>query len=214
MGTCSLCEDCNCNAPPFDVEAIDCAAYCTNTKTICDAEPYPSCLFCVGALNPLASFEECVTGCEQDKPQRAAGNPWIAAEYACRAQHDTCAAYEACFFAACVPGSAIEDAGAPSCATDAAAGEGGGGPGGVGDPCVASSECHAGSACYDGQCLCLPGLIACGKRCRDLATDPRNCGGCGHKCLAAQPCCTQGACTGGSSEASRARRPPLSRRAM
>lgn len=46
------------------------------------------------------------------------------------------------------------------------------------------------AVCLNAQCVCL-GTIDCGV-CVDPATDPRNCGGCGHACAGT---CVNGQCS-------------------
>src|SRR3954463_9816842 len=60
-----------------------------------------------------------------------------------------------------------------------------------GDKC-----CPSGFRCKHGKCKCKGDLTKCGKHCADLATDPANCGSCGHVCAAGQTC-VGGQCTGG-----------------
>ncbi len=50
--------------------------------------------------------------------------------------------------------------------------------------------------CTDtGQCACEPGLIACGKKCVDLESDPKHCGACNSKCVG-NATCNLGICEG------------------
>jgi hypothetical protein len=59
---------------------------------------------------------------------------------------------------------------------------------------------HGTAACIANRCEldCDPGFVQCPGACVDLNTDPRNCGSCGHECLATQICrnsnCTSNAC--------------------
>ena len=42
--------------------------------------------------------------------------------------------------------------------------------------------------CKKGRCKCDRGFTKCGKKCRNLETDERNCGSCGHECQAGETC--------------------------
>src|SRR6187402_2146971 len=42
--------------------------------------------------------------------------------------------------------------------------------------------CPKGMKCKKGKCKCKGGKKKCGKKCFDVATDPANCGSCGHAC--------------------------------
>jgi hypothetical protein len=64
----------------------------------------------------------------------------------------------------------------------------------VGQKCGKGKHCCGGARCRHGRCRCPNGWLVCGEDglCRDLATDPNNCGGCGQTC--ATGCCAAGAC--------------------
>jgi hypothetical protein len=53
--------------------------------------------------------------------------------------------------------------------------------------------CAQGARCKHGKCKCRDGKKVCGKHCVDTATDPSNCGTCGHSCPSGQTC-TDGKC--------------------
>jgi large repetitive protein len=63
-----------------------------------------------------------------------------------------------------------------------------------------SKCCPSGAKCKHGKCKCKSGLRKCGKKCVDRATDPKNCGSCGHACAAGETC-ANGACAGGTPQA-------------
>ena len=42
--------------------------------------------------------------------------------------------------------------------------------------------------CRHGKCRCRKGFTKCGKHCRNLETDVKNCGSCGHKCPSGKVC--------------------------
>jgi hypothetical protein len=42
--------------------------------------------------------------------------------------------------------------------------------------------------CHRGKCKCNKGYTRCGKHCRNLLTDERNCGSCGHRCPEGKVC--------------------------
>jgi hypothetical protein len=42
--------------------------------------------------------------------------------------------------------------------------------------------------CHHGKCKCNTGFTRCGKKCRNLLTDEKNCGSCGHQCAAGKIC--------------------------
>jgi hypothetical protein len=48
--------------------------------------------------------------------------------------------------------------------------------------------CPSHAHCVHGKCKCRKPFSKCGKHCRDLHTDPKNCGSCGHKCPAGKVC--------------------------
>ena len=56
----------------------------------------------------------------------------------------------------------------------------------VGATCSGDDECSDGTSCFEyagrRECLCRPGLTACGRSCRDLGKDPSHCGACGASC--------------------------------
>lgn len=56
-----------------------------------------------------------------------------------------------------------------------------------------SGECAPGQYCDGGSCACPQGMTDCFGQCRNLQTDPANCGTCGHACPNAKPC-AGGAC--------------------
>jgi hypothetical protein len=66
----------------------------------------------------------------------------------------------------------------------------------VGAECKKDDDCREGTSCFEyagrRECLCRPGLTACGRVCRDLAKDPANCGACGSTC--GGPACYAGTC--------------------
>jgi hypothetical protein len=62
----------------------------------------------------------------------------------------------------------------------------------VGLPCCGASQCSNDSTCQQGICACISPKIACGSGCSDLASDPKNCGKCGHDC--AGGACNTGVC--------------------
>jgi hypothetical protein len=66
-----------------------------------------------------------------------------------------------------------------------------------GKTCQDDQGCGKKMMCTDaGQCACAPGLVACGKRCVNLALDARHCGTCGTKCGPSKSCIA-GICGGG-----------------
>src|SRR5439155_994252 len=68
--------------------------------------------------------------------------------------------------------------------------------GDLGSDCADNAHCKKKMMCTSGgSCACEPGLIACGKRCVDLANDPRYCGTCGNKCSPGEGCLA-GVCGG------------------
>ena len=67
---------------------------------------------------------------------------------------------------------------------------------GIVDNNAASSDCNSqmvGAICSDGSCWCPGYQNTCGNVCTDQASDPANCGGCGHAC-AANEICTEYVC--------------------
>ena len=63
----------------------------------------------------------------------------------------------------------------------------------VGD-CCTDDDCPAEVSCSAGQCVCPnAGERACGGTCKNVLTDPVNCGGCGTICATGG--CVNGACT-------------------
>jgi len=52
----------------------------------------------------------------------------------------------------------------------------------------AGTCCPNHAHCVHGKCKCRRGFTKCGTHCRDLQTDPKNCGKCGHKCPAGESC--------------------------
>jgi len=58
---------------------------------------------------------------------------------------------------------------------------------------VTSSCCSSGFSCQNGTCVCPAPKTVCGSVCTNLASDPSNCGGCGHTCPAGSTC-QQGTC--------------------
>jgi hypothetical protein len=42
--------------------------------------------------------------------------------------------------------------------------------------------------CHHGKCRCNKGYTRCGKRCKNLLTDEKNCGSCGHRCPEGKVC--------------------------
>jgi len=59
-------------------------------------------------------------------------------------------------------------------------------------PCCETTGCEGGSTCNNGTCVCAADKAACGNACVDTQSDPKNCGRCGHSCLAGT--CTAGVC--------------------
>lgn len=55
-------------------------------------------------------------------------------------------------------------------------------------------SCEAGEDCVSGQCLCVPGLTACGAGCVNLLEDRQHCGSCGNACDAGLVC-SNGICS-------------------
>jgi hypothetical protein len=64
----------------------------------------------------------------------------------------------------------------------------------VGKKCDKSKDCCDGAKCKGGKCRCKSGWTTCNgeKLCRNLASDPVNCGACGQTCAAG--CCAGGVC--------------------
>jgi hypothetical protein len=65
--------------------------------------------------------------------------------------------------------------------------------------CPKSRRCHGKCCpkhahCHDGICKCNKGFRRCGKHCRNLLTDEKNCGSCGHICPEGKVC-KNGKCT-------------------
>jgi len=66
---------------------------------------------------------------------------------------------------------------------------------GIVDNNAASSDCNSqmvGSSCSDGSCRCPGSQNTCGNVCTDQASDPANCGSCGHACAANEICTNYG----------------------
>jgi hypothetical protein len=63
-----------------------------------------------------------------------------------------------------------------------------------GGTCDKSGDCCQGARCRHGRCRCRKGWAVCGsdKLCRNLSTDPTNCGACGQTCFTG--CCFGGEC--------------------
>src|SRR5580704_8714562 len=65
--------------------------------------------------------------------------------------------------------------------------------------CSSDSDCTAGYRCIGGECglppaaPCAGSQTSCGGTCSDAASDPKNCGSCGHTCAAGLTCAS-GAC--------------------
>jgi hypothetical protein len=99
---------------------------------------------------------------------------------------------------ACVGETAVPtgiDAGAD--VVDAANDADAGGPDGstcgvASSACCSGNVCNGGSTCQAGVCACLAPKSGCGGSCVDLASDPKNCGTCGHDCLGGT--CSAGKC--------------------
>jgi hypothetical protein len=56
--------------------------------------------------------------------------------------------------------------------------------------------CPKHAHCRKGRCKCERGFTDCGKKCRNLKTDERNCGKCGRTCAEGETC-VNGTCTPG-----------------
>lgn len=57
-----------------------------------------------------------------------------------------------------------------------------------GRACGRGKKCCNGLVCRTGKCACASGKTICGARCRNLKTDPANCGSCGFACPAGAVC--------------------------
>ncbi|MDX6587040.1 MAG: hypothetical protein QOI31_1513 [Solirubrobacterales bacterium] len=53
--------------------------------------------------------------------------------------------------------------------------------------------CPANARCKNGKCKCKSGFTKCGKKCVDVQTSPKHCGGCGHAC-GSDEVCVDGVC--------------------
>lgn len=63
-----------------------------------------------------------------------------------------------------------------------------------GPPCKYGSICTA-TGSKRGRCVCPSGLTRCDRKsCRDLRSDPFNCGGCGRACFSGATTCQNGSC--------------------
>ena len=60
--------------------------------------------------------------------------------------------------------------------------------------CNLGGKCCGGGICQGGACVCPTGQTNCGGVCKNLQTDPNNCGACGNTCTSGRLCCS-GACT-------------------
>ena len=58
----------------------------------------------------------------------------------------------------------------------------------VGQSCKAAVCSASHLACYDGECACQPGYVACGAKCVDVASDEQSCGACGVSCGRGEKC--------------------------
>jgi DNA-binding beta-propeller fold protein YncE len=58
----------------------------------------------------------------------------------------------------------------------------------LGKACSKEKKCCNGLACRNGTCACTGGKTKCGTRCRNLKTDPNNCGACGQACFEGEAC--------------------------
>ncbi len=82
--------------------------------------------------------------------------------------------------------------------------------GACGNQCPAGQDCRFDGPSQSFQCMCPPGQTMCGARCegdvcygecKDLTSDPFNCGGCGVSCVGRNedsrslPACLYGSCT-------------------
>lgn len=62
-------------------------------------------------------------------------------------------------------------------------------------PCTGGNQCAGGTCTCDGGPACIGGSTCCpGLGCKDLTSDPANCGGCDLRCLSPDLCCS-GTCT-------------------
>ncbi len=75
---------------------------------------------------------------------------------------------------------------------------------GIGQGCLTGSDCQS-QICSSGTCVsaCPAGQVVCGGLCKDTASDPNNCGVCGHACAPGTACvsgvcaaCTPNTCSG------------------
>jgi hypothetical protein len=208
----------SCNGGPLCAAGLACCrSGCADT-----ANDRNNCGACDGVCNAL---ETCVRGICVRQPGCPIGCPpgatccgdTCADTASDRSNCGTCG--NACRAgSSCVRGACVAD---PAC--------GGGAPCGVGSSCCndrcvdtlsdpahcggCGTACAAGSACAMGRCVGLPecGLgrlcpdpaaqVCCAGSCRELRSDPTNCGACGVTCGPDQRCvmarCLGGACPGG-----------------
>jgi hypothetical protein len=161
-GACKSKKGQTCQASTDCAGGIPCAdGYC------CDKACTGSCEAC----NLAASVGTCTTLAANAVPH--------ASHTACASTDATCAGYcngssAACFY----PSSAC---GTPSCTGNTAQAAGTCSNGACAKP--AAQTCTNGNTCQASTGTCSCSNTTCGTSCVNLATDPKNCGTCGHDCL-------------------------------